>query len=103
VRVGNISQGKTQCDACKKNVPYAERYLMVKEKKGAESDDPGAEMHHYCVKCAVEKGYVDTRVEKGEKITTFFKGKVTAPAVTEDIIADAMPDMPAEIEAEKEE
>lgn len=102
MQVGNISQGKTQCDACKKNVPYAARYLMVKEKKGAESDDPVAEMHRYCVKCAAQKGYVDTRVEKGEKITTFFKGKVTAPAVTEDIVSDAIPDVPAEIEAEKE-
>ena len=43
MRVGNISQGKIQCDCCKKAVPYAERYLIVKEKKGAESDESGAE------------------------------------------------------------
>jgi len=103
VRVGNISQGKTLCDGCKKAVPYAERYLIVQEKKGKESDDPGAEARHYCVQCATQKGYVDTRIEKGDKITTFFKGKITAPAVTEDIVVDTEPDVPAEIEEEKED
>ncbi|MDD5190392.1 MAG: hypothetical protein PHE50_05050 [Dehalococcoidales bacterium] len=103
MRIGNISQGKIQCDSCKKLVPYSERYLIVKEKKGVESEDPTAEQKRYCVKCATQKGYVDTRIEKGEKITTYFKGKITAPPVTDDVDIEPEAVIPAEPEADKEE
>jgi hypothetical protein len=103
MRVGNISQGKILCDCCKKTVPYAERYLIVKEKKGSESDEAGAEQKRYCVKCAAQKGYVDTRVEKGDKITTFFKGQITAPVVTEDTEVEAEAEVPPEVDTDKEE
>ncbi len=103
MRIGNISQGKIHCDGCKKIVPYAERYLIVEEKKGVESDDPGREAKRYCVPCATRKGYVDTRTEKGARITTFFKGKVTAPALTEDYAPAPAAKVPDPIELDKEE
>lgn len=100
MRIGNISQGKIQCDGCKKNVLYSERYLIVKEKKGVESDDPSAEQKRYCIKCATQKGYTETRTEKGAKITTFFKGPITAPSVTEEPEVEA--ETITEVEIEKE-
>lgn len=103
MRIGNISQGKIQCDSCKKTVPYSERYLIVKEKKGVESDEPGAEQKRLCVKCATQKGYVDTRTEKGDKITTFFKGQITAPVITEDPETEPETAVIADVDAEKEE
>jgi len=103
MRVGNISQGKIQCDCCKKTVPYSERYLIVKEKKGVESDETGAEPKRYCVKCATQKGYVDTRIEKGDKITTFFKGQITAPVVTEEAETEPEVEIPVEVDTDKEE
>jgi ribosomal protein S26 len=103
VRIGNISQGKIQCDNCKKAVPYSERYLIVKEKKGVESEDPDAEQKRLCVKCATQKGYVEARIEKGDKITTFFKGKITAPVVTDETEIEPEAALAVEPEAEKEE
>ena len=103
MRVGNISQGKIQCDHCKKTVPYSERYLIVKEKKGVESVEAGAEQKRYCVKCATQKGYVESRTEKGEKITTFFKGQITAPVTTEDPETQPVAEIAVEVEPEKEE
>ena len=100
MRIGNISQGKIQCDSCKKSVLYSERYLIVKEKKGVESEEPGSEQKRYCMKCATQKGYAESRTEKGAKITTFFKGPITAPVVTEDPEAEA--EVIPEVETEKE-
>ncbi|MDP2919102.1 MAG: hypothetical protein Q8O43_02645 [Dehalococcoidia bacterium] len=70
MRIGSISQGKTKCDSCGLAVPYAERYLIVKEKDDIENEE--GELRRYCVKCARDRGYVRTRVEKGETIVTFF-------------------------------
>jgi ribosomal protein S26 len=78
VRIGNISQGKIQCDGCKRTVPYAERYLIVNEKDGIEVEKDG-ETKRYCVKCALERGYGAYREEKGERILTFFKEEVKSP------------------------
>ena len=72
MRIGTISQGKIKCDNCGRTVAYAERYLIVKETDGVEDEEKG-EARHYCVKCATEKGYVQTRQEKGEHILTFFQ------------------------------
>lgn len=71
MRIGSISQGKTKCDSCGLLVPYAGRYLIVREKNDVE-DEEGDDVKHYCVKCARDRGYVRTRVEKGETIVTFF-------------------------------
>jgi ribosomal protein S26 len=72
VRIGTISQGKIACDNCERTIVYAERYLIIKEKDGVEDEELG-EVRRYCVKCATEKGYVQTRQEKGERILTFFQ------------------------------
>jgi hypothetical protein len=72
VRIGTISQGKVKCDDCGKTIAYAERYLIVKETDGVEDEENG-EARRYCVKCATEKGYTQTRQEKGEHILTFFQ------------------------------
>jgi hypothetical protein len=70
VRIGSISQGKTKCDNCGQTVAYADRYLIVREKKGVEDEE--GEARQYCVACAREKGYAHSRSEKSERIVTFF-------------------------------
>jgi len=72
LRIGSISQGKMKCDSCGQAIRYAERYLIVKEKDGAEDEENGT-ARHYCVKCARDKGYAEYRNEKGEHILTFFQ------------------------------
>ncbi len=72
MRIGTISQGKIKCDKCGQTVAYADRYLIVKEKNGVEDEEHG-EVKRFCVKCATEKGYVQTRQEKGDRILTFFQ------------------------------
>lgn len=72
MRIGTISQGKVKCDECGQMIPYAERYLIVKESNGTEDEENG-EARRYCVKCASDKGYVQSRHEKGERIVTFFQ------------------------------
>jgi len=54
-------------------VPYAGRYLIVKENDKGEEDEENGTVRRYCVKCSREKGYVDSREEKGESILTFFE------------------------------
>jgi hypothetical protein len=61
-----------KCDNCGRTIPYAERYLIVKETDEVEDEEKG-EVRHYCVKCAREKGYAEERQEKGEHILTFFQ------------------------------
>lgn len=79
MRIGSISQGKTICDDCGKVVPYAGRYIIVKETDGVE-DEAAGQPRYYCVKCATEKGYAHYRAEKNEGITTFFQ-EMVAPVV----------------------
>lgn len=70
LRIGTISQGKIKCDKCGRTVVYAERYLIVKEKNGVEDEENGV-VRRYCVKCSTEKGYVQTRQEKGNVSSPF--------------------------------
>jgi len=79
VRIGSISQGKNICDACGKVIPYAGRYIIVKETDGVEDEATG-QPRHYCVKCATEKGYAHYRAEKNEGITTFFQEMIAPVA-----------------------
>lgn len=79
MRIGSISQGKNKCDGCGATIRYAERYLIVKEKGGVENEN--GVIRHYCVRCAAEKKYVQTRTEKGERIVTFFK-EIEKPVIT---------------------
>ena len=71
MRRGSISLGETRCDQCHRIIPQAERYLTIDEEDGREVEK--GQMMHYCVECALKKGYASYKnTEKGERILTFF-------------------------------
>ncbi|MFA5629108.1 MAG: hypothetical protein WC958_02465 [Dehalococcoidales bacterium] len=70
MRRGCISLGGINCDICNRVIQYPERYLCVDEEDGKEVEK--GETVRYCVKCALDKGYAHYKVEKGEKILSFF-------------------------------
>ena len=70
MRRGAISLGDVQCDRCHRLIRHSERYVAVDEEKGVESAKGQAS--HYCMECAVKKGYAYHREEKDEKILTVF-------------------------------
>ncbi|MFC2072765.1 hypothetical protein ACFLUU_08765 [Chloroflexota bacterium] len=70
MRQGCISLGDIQCDECHRIIPHSERYLAINEEDGAEVEN--GKPAHYCVECALEKGYAYYNEEKGERILTFF-------------------------------
>lgn len=70
MRRGCISSGEVQCDECHRIIPHPERYLAVDEKDGVEVEE--GEISRYCVECSLNKGYAHYKVEKGERILTFF-------------------------------
>lgn len=70
MRRGCVSLGETRCNGCQRIIPYPERYLAVGEKDGVEDEE--GETSHYCIDCCLEKGYARYRINKGEKILTFF-------------------------------
>ena len=71
MRKGCISLGKVQCDGCRRTIPYAGRYLLINEVKGAEVEEGGKALR-YCADCCLEKGYAKYREEKSERVLTFF-------------------------------
>ncbi len=71
MRQGCISMGETQCDSCHRIILYSERYLIVDEEKGKEVGK--GKLMHYCVKCALKKGYAHYKEEKEGKALTFFE------------------------------
>jgi len=70
MRRGCISLGEVKCNICQRNIPYPERYLVVDEEDGVESE--AGSTVHYCVQCALEKGYAHYKEMKGEMVLTFF-------------------------------
>jgi len=52
-------------------IPYPERYLAIDEENGVEVEE-GTTMR-YCVECCLKKGYAHYKMEKGEKVLSFFK------------------------------
>ena len=70
MRRGCISAGEIRCDECHLIIPHSERYLAVNEEDGDEVE--GDKTAHYCVECALQKGYAHYHEEKGERILTFF-------------------------------
>ncbi len=70
MRRGCISVGEVQCDGCHRIIPYPERYLAVDEKDGVEVEEGGTS--RYCVDCCLAKGYAQYKIEKGERVLTFF-------------------------------
>ncbi len=69
MRRGCISLGEARCDRCHHVIPYSERYLVIEE-EGIEVEE--GKTAHYCVECALQKGYAYYKEEKGERILTFF-------------------------------
>ncbi len=70
MRQGCISLGEIQCDGCHRTIPHSERYLAVDEEGDVEVEQ--GKTVHYCVECAVQKGYAYYKEEKGERTLTFF-------------------------------
>ena len=77
MRRGCISLGKVQCHVCHRLIPYPERYLVVDEEDGVEVEK--GKTVHYCVECALQKGYAHYKEEKGERILTFFPEPEISP------------------------
>ena len=71
MRRGCVSLGEVQCDECHNTIPATERYLAIDEKDGV-ADEEG-ETRRYCVDCSLKKNYAHYKVEKGERILTFFE------------------------------
>ncbi len=71
MRRGCISLGEIRCDQCQRTIPYPERYLVIDEKDGAESEE--GESHRYCIQCSLKKGYAHYKEGKGERVLTFFE------------------------------
>ena len=70
MRRGCISLGEVKCNICQRTIPYPERYLAVDEEDGAEVEKGNTV--HYCIQCALEKGYAHYKEVKGDMILTFF-------------------------------
>ena len=70
MRRGCISLGEDQCDICQRTIPYPERYLAIDEKDGVEVEK--GDTVHYCIQCALEKGYARYKEIQGEMVLTFF-------------------------------
>lgn len=71
MRQGCISLGEVRCDGCQGMIPQSERYLAIDEEDGVEVEK--GKTAHYCVECALKKGYAYYKEEKDEKILTFFE------------------------------
>jgi len=64
LRRGCMSLGDVQCDDCHRIIPYPERYLVVEETEGI--------ILRLCVDCCLNRGYARYKMEKGERVLTFF-------------------------------
>lgn len=71
MRRGCISLGEIQCDECHRIIPHPERYLVIDEEDGVEVEE--GETHHYCIECSLKKGYAHYKIEKGNRVLTFFE------------------------------
>ena len=70
MRRGCIATGEIRCDGCGRIIRHPERYLAINEKDGIEIEE--GERARYCVECSLSRGYAHYKVEKGERILTFF-------------------------------
>ncbi|MFC1987747.1 hypothetical protein ACFLVH_04310 [Chloroflexota bacterium] len=70
MRRGCVSLGETYCDECHRIIPQSERYLAIDEKEGVEVEE--GKIAHYCIECALQKGYAQYKEERDEKTLTFF-------------------------------
>ncbi len=70
MRRGCISLGDVTCEECNQVIVYPGRYLAIDEEEGVEVEK--GKTVHYCVECALAKGYAHYKEEKGKRILTFF-------------------------------
>ncbi len=70
MRRGCISLGETRCDKCGRLIAHSERYLAIDEENGAEVET--GETMHFCIQCALDKGYASYKEEKDGRVLTFF-------------------------------
>jgi len=70
VRRGCISLGEVQCNDCHRIIPYPERYLAIDEENGVKVEK--GKTLRYCVDCCLKRGYAHYKIEKGQRILTFF-------------------------------
>ena len=70
MRRGCISLGEVQCNDCHRIIPYPERYLAIDEEDDVEVEK--GEALRYCVDCCLKRGYAHYKIEKGQRILTFF-------------------------------
>ena len=70
MRRGCISLGDVTCKECNQVIVYPGRYLAIDEEEGVEVEK--GKTAHYCVECALAKGYAHYKEEKGKRILTFF-------------------------------
>ena len=70
MRRGCISLGQTECNECHHIIQHAERFLAIDEEDGVEVQ--GGKTVHYCVECALKKGYAQYKEDKGERVLSFF-------------------------------
>lgn len=70
MRRGCITSEEIQCDGCHHIIPYAARYLAIDEEDGVEVEK--GKIAHYCVECALQKGYASYKEEKEGRVLTFF-------------------------------
>ncbi len=70
MRRGCISLGDIQCYECHRTIPHSERYLAIDEEDSVEVEK--GKTVHYCIECAVQKGYAYYKEEKDERILTIF-------------------------------
>ena len=64
MRRGCMSLGDIQCDDCHRTMNYPERYLVIEETEGT--------VLRLCLDCALNRGYVHYKQEKGERVITVF-------------------------------
>ena len=70
MRRGCVSLGETQCDDCHCAIPYPDRYLVIDEEDSVEVGK--GKTLRYCVDCCLKNGYAHYKIEKGQRILTFF-------------------------------
>lgn len=89
MRQGCISIGTVECNGCHNVIPYSERYLLIDEEDGEESE--GGTRSSYCLPCSLDRGYAEYREEKNERILTFFPADLMQETETETGAAQEAP------------
>ena len=99
MRRGCISLGEVKCGICQRTIPYPERYLAVDEEDGVEVEK--GTTFHYCIKCALEKGYAHYKEMKGEMTLTIFQEAEIIPEAEVSLEDETNPEAETSPEGDK--